>query len=104
MMLMLDGFLGYNQFDVEKKDQHKTSFTTLWGTFAYHRMPFDLINDGDTFLRGMDLSFSDMKNKIIIIYLDDLTIFSKKRKDHIGDLKKVLQRCWEHEISLSPKK
>ena len=44
MMSMLDGFLGYNQVEVEEKDQHKTMFTTPWGTFSYHRMPFRLIN------------------------------------------------------------
>lgn len=46
MMSMLDGFLGYNQVEVLEKDQHKTTFTTPWGTFAYHRMPFGLINVG----------------------------------------------------------
>ena len=49
MMSMLDGFSGYNQVEVEEKDQHKMAFTTPWGTFAYHRMPFGLINAGATF-------------------------------------------------------
>lgn len=104
MMSMLDRFSGYNQFEVEKKDQHKNAFTTPWGTFAYHRVPFSLINAGATFQWGMDIYFVDMKENIIVIYLDDLTVFSKKRRDHIGDLKKVLQRCQEHGISLNPKK
>jgi hypothetical protein len=45
-----------------------------------------------------------LKNKIIVVYLDDLTIFSKKRKHHLRDLAKVLQRCRDHGISLNPKK
>ena len=49
MMSMLDGFSGYNQIEVEEKDQHKTTFTTPWGTFAYHRMSFGLINVGAIF-------------------------------------------------------
>lgn len=104
MMSMLDGFSGYNQFEVENKDQHKTTFTTPWGTFTYHKMPFGLINVGATFQWGMDISFSNMKIIIIVVYLDDLTVFSKKRKHHIGDLKKVLQWCREHDISLNLKK
>lgn len=44
MMSMLDGFLRYNKVEVEEKDQHKNAFTTPWGIFAYHRMPFGLIN------------------------------------------------------------
>ncbi|KAH9327766.1 hypothetical protein KI387_007944, partial [Taxus chinensis] len=44
MLSMLDGFSGYNQVEVDIADQHKTAFTTPWGTFAYKRMPFGLIN------------------------------------------------------------
>jgi hypothetical protein len=104
MMSMLDGFLGYNQVEVEEEDQHKTTFTTPWGMFAYHRMPFGLINASATFQRCMRKTFTDLKDQIIVIYLDDLTVFSKKRKDHIEDLRKVLQRCRDHGISLNPKK
>ena len=67
-------------------------------------MPFGLINRGATFQRGMNLAFKGLKDRIIVIYLDDLRVFSKKRKDHIRDLEKVLQRCKEHGISLNPKK
>ena len=49
MMSFLDGFLGYNQIEVAEDDQHKTTFTTPWETFAYKRMPFGLINVGATF-------------------------------------------------------
>ena len=62
MMFMLDGFLGYNQVEVEEKDQHKTTFTTPWGTFSYHKMPFGLINTGATFQRSMSKTFSDIKD------------------------------------------
>ena len=104
MMSMLDGFLGYNQVEVEEKDQHKMAFTTPWGTFSYHKMPFGLINNGNTFQRCMSKTFSDLKDKIIVIYLDDLAVFSKKRRDHMEDLRKVLQRCQEHGISHNWKK
>ncbi|KAH9304537.1 hypothetical protein KI387_008941, partial [Taxus chinensis] len=57
MLSMLDGFSGYNQVEVDTVDQHKTAFTTPWGTFAYKRMPFGLINAGATFQRAMDLAF-----------------------------------------------
>ncbi|XP_059076546.1 uncharacterized protein LOC131875864 [Cryptomeria japonica] len=104
MMSMLDGFFGYNQIGVKQDYQHKTTFTTPWGTFAYNRMPFGLINVGATFQRAMDLSFGDLRNKIIIVYLDDLTVFSKKREEHAYHLECVLQRCRQQGISLNPKK
>ena len=89
---------------MEEKDQHKITFTTPWGTFTYHRMPFGFINTRATFQRCMNKYLIDMKDRITIIYLDDITIFLNKRKNHIEDLRKVLQRCREHGISLNPKK
>ena len=80
------------------------AFTNPWGTFSYNRMPFGLINAGAIFQRAMDLSFSDLKNRIIVIYLDDLTVFYKRRSYHLKDLEKVLQRCVKKGISLNPNK
>ncbi|XP_059073313.1 uncharacterized protein LOC131874091 [Cryptomeria japonica] len=51
-------------------------------------MPFGLINAGAMFQRVMDLSFGNLSDKIIVVYLYDLTIFSKKRKHHVRDLRK----------------
>lgn len=77
MLSMLDDFSGYNQVEVAEQDQHKTAFTTPWDTFAYHRMLFGLINVGATFHCAMDLAFRDFLGKFIMVYLDDLTVFSK---------------------------
>lgn len=74
------------------------------GTFTYKRMPFGLINAGATFQRAMDIAFRDLVGKCIIIYMDDLTVFSKKREDHVEDMRKVFQRCQRYGISLNPKK
>ena len=46
---LLDGFLVYNQVLVAEENKLKTTFRTKWGTFAYRRMPFGLINAGVTF-------------------------------------------------------
>lgn len=48
-----------------------------WGKFAFYRMPFGQSNDGDTFKRAMDHIFGELINRTILIYLDDITIFSK---------------------------
>lgn len=101
---MLDDFSGYKQIQLDEADQFKTTFTTPWGTFAYSRMPFGLINAGATFKRAINVIFGDLKDKIIVVYLDDLTVFFKKREDHIKDFERVLQRCRNHGVSLNPKK
>lgn len=67
-------------------------------------MPFRLINTGATFQRAMDIAFKGLINKSVVFYLDDITIFSKKRSDHLHDLKQIFQHCNRFGISLNPKK
>ena len=67
-------------------------------------MPFGLINAGATFQRVMDAAFRGLINHSIVVYLDDVTVFSKNRSDHISHLCKVLERCRKFGISLNPKK
>jgi len=67
-------------------------------------MPFGLINAAATFQRAMDIAFRGLINKTVAIYLDDITIYSKKRSNHYHDLKQILERCIKYGISLNPKK
>eukprot|EP00253_Pinus_taeda_P031091 PITA_31091 len=97
LMSFLDGFSGYNQVLVHPDDQLKTTFGTKWGTYAYRKMPFGLINAGATFQRAMDIAFKGLVNKAVVIYLDDITVYSKKRGDHLRDLKQIFQRCLSHD-------
>ena len=56
----LDGYSGYNQIAIAPEDQEKTTFTCLFGTFAFRRMPFGLCNASGTFQRYMMSIFSDL--------------------------------------------
>jgi hypothetical protein len=80
-MLMIDGFSDYNQIVVNKHDKEKTHFTTPWGTFTYEKMPFGLMNASATYQCTMDIAFIGEKDKFIVIYLNDLTAFSKFDED-----------------------
>ena len=77
MVSLLDAFSGYNQVLVTNSDRLKTSFKTLWGPFSYRIMPFGLINVGATFQRGMDMAFKGLLQNYGVVYLNDITIFSK---------------------------
>jgi hypothetical protein len=85
-------------------NQLKTTFHTPWGTYTYRKMPFGLINVGATFQRAMDIAFHGLINQSVMVYLDDVTIFSKNKKDHLSHLRVVLERCRKFGISLNPKK
>ena len=83
VMSLLDGFSGFNQIVVHPDDQEKTAFTTPWGTFMYSKMPFGLMNAGATFQRAMDIAFVGEKDKFVLIYLDDITVYSDSHQDHL---------------------
>ena len=70
----------------------------------YDRMPFGLTNVGATFQRAMDVAFVGQVNKFVVIYLDDITVFSKSDQKHLKHLMKVFDRCRKFGISLNPKK
>jgi hypothetical protein len=101
---LLYGFSGYNQVLVHPEDQEKTTFTTPWGTFMYVKMPFGLMNVGDTFQRAMDIAFVGETGRFIVFYLDDVTIYSKYDEEHLLHLKRVFEKCKKFGISLNPKK
>jgi hypothetical protein len=101
---LLDGFSGYNQVLMSPSDQLKTTFRTPWGTYAYRKMPFGLINAGATFQRAMDIAFRGLINHSVVVYLDDVTVYSKNKDDHLAHLRAVLLRCRKFDISLNPKK
>jgi len=103
-MSLLDGYSSYNQILVDEKDQDKITFTTPWGTFQYVKMPFGLKNVGATFQQAMDIAFANEKDVFLVVYLDDLTIFSSSDDEHLHHLRIVFQKCREFGISLNPKK
>eukprot|EP00253_Pinus_taeda_P014837 PITA_14837 len=67
-------------------------------------MPFGLKNAGATFQRAMDLAFTNEKDVFLVVYLDDLTVFSKSDEEHMYHLKTVFQKCKKYGLSLNPKK
>eukprot|EP00253_Pinus_taeda_P026282 PITA_26282 len=67
-------------------------------------MPFGLINAGATFQRAMDIAFKGLINRIVVVYLDDITVFSRERSNHLQYFNQIFQRCKKYGISLNPTK
>jgi len=104
MLSLLDGFSGYNQVLVSHDDQLKIAFRTKWGTYAYLKIPFGLINVGVTFQRDMDRQFKGIIGKCGVVYHDNVTIFSKDNKDRVHHLRWIFYKCRRYDISLNPRK
>ena len=67
---------GYHQVAEHEKDRNKTAFIMPFGLYDYLRMPFGLCNAPATFQHLMQATMSDLVFQIVLIYLDDLLVFS----------------------------
>ena len=87
----LDGYSGYNQVAVFPNDQEKTTFMSLYSTFAFRRMPFGLCNAPATFQRCMMFIFSDMIDECVEVFMDDFSIYGSSFDQCLLHLENVLK-------------
>jgi hypothetical protein len=73
----LDGYSGFMQIPIHPDDQHKTTFTCPYGTFAYRRMPFSLCNAPTSFQRCMMAVFSEFIEKIVEVFMDEFSVMGR---------------------------
>ncbi|WJZ82921.1 hypothetical protein VitviT2T_002642 [Vitis vinifera] len=97
----LDGYSGYFQIEIDVADQEKTTFTCPFGTYAYRRMPFGLCNAPATFQRCMLSIFSDMVERIMEVFMDDITVYGGTFEECLVNLEAVLHRCIEKDLVLN---
>ncbi|GJZ11990.1 reverse transcriptase domain-containing protein [Tanacetum coccineum] len=97
---LLDGFSSYFQIPIDPKDQENTTFTCLYGTFAYRRMPFGLCNAPGTFQRCMMAIFHDMIEKTMEVFMDDFSVFGNSFCTCLSNLEKMLKRCEDTNLAL----
>ncbi|KAL0451384.1 UNVERIFIED_CONTAM: Transposon Tf2-12 polyprotein [Sesamum latifolium] len=83
----MDGSSGYNQIRMAPADKELTAFRTPKGIYCYKVMLFRLKNIGVTYQRAMQRIFNDMLHKNVECYVNDLVVKSKKREDHLYDLR-----------------
>ncbi|CAI5471096.1 unnamed protein product [Closterium sp. Yama58-4] len=89
---------GYHQIRVFADDCHKTAFRTRYGSYEFTVMPFGLTNAPSTFQRTMNRVFRDLLDKCVIVYLDDILIFSRTREQHLRDLDAVFKRLQDNRL------
>ena len=96
----LDLASGYWQVGMDPRDQEKTAFTTPLGLFEFKRMPFGLCNAPATFQRLMQQCLNGQVTESLLVYLDDIIIYSPDFSSHLQHLDEVFQRLWRHGLKL----
>ena len=94
----------YNQVEVHPDDRHKTAFTTPMGLYEYNRMPFGLCNAPGTFQRLMQMIFREELLQILLVYLDDIIVYSDTIADHLKRFERVFQKLREHGLKIEAEK
>lgn len=88
----LDLAKGFHQVEIDERDTHKTAFSVEGGHFEFLRMPFGLKTAPATFQRLMNNILGDLVNKVCLVYLDDIIIYSTSLQEHLISLRQVLDR------------
>ena len=100
----LDLYAGYWQIPLDKNSREKTAFTTDNGLFEFNVMPFGLCNAPATFQRFMDATMAGLKWKSLMVYMDDIIIFSATFEKHLEDLEEVFLRLQNVKVTLNLEK
>ena len=94
----------YHLVRIAKGDEWKTAFWTRYGSYEWQVMPFGLTNAPAAFQQFVNSVFADMLNVCMVVYLDNILIYSDNMEDHIKHIREVLQRLRQHKLFAKPEK
>ncbi|KAK1611633.1 hypothetical protein QYE76_035306 [Lolium multiflorum] len=89
---------GYHQIKIKKEDVPKTTFVSRYGHHEYLVVPFGLTNAPAIFMNLMNKIFMPCLDKFVIVFIDDILIYSKDKAEHAEHLRIVLQTLREHQL------
>jgi len=92
----IDFSLGHHQLRIKSEDIPKTDFKTRYGHYELIVMSFGLTNAPEAFMDLINRVFRPYLSKFIVVFIDDILIYSKDRKEHAYHLRMVLQTLREH--------
>jgi hypothetical protein len=83
---------GYHQLKIRESDIPKTAFHTRYGLYEYIVMPFGLMNATTYFMYLMNNVFMEYLDKFVVVFINDIVIFSKTKEEHEKHLRLVLEK------------
>ena len=89
---------------ISEGDKPKTTCVSQYGSYEFLVIPFDLTNAFATFFNLMNDVFYEFVDHFVVVYLDDIVIYSESLEDHLKHLKKVLPRLSEHQLYVKKEK
>jgi hypothetical protein len=94
----IDLRFGYHQIKIHSEDVLKTAFSIRYGLYEYLVMSFGLTNAPTHFMYLMNLVFMLELDKFMVVFIDDILVYSKNEEDHTEHLHIVLTRLREHQL------
>ena len=94
----LDLRSGYYQIRLDEKSIAETAFNTRYGHFEFLVLPMGLTNAPATFMHLMQATFKAELDKTVLVFLDDILVYSKTVKEHRAHLAVVLDRLWDRKL------
>jgi hypothetical protein len=89
---------GYHQIKIRLEDVPKTAFSTRYGLYEYLVMSFGLTNAYAHFMYLMNSVFMPELDKFVVVFIDDILIYSKSEEEHAQHLRVILQRLRDHQL------
>jgi hypothetical protein len=89
---------GYHQLKIRESDIPKTAFHTWYGLYEYTVMSFGLTNAPGYFMYLMNKVFMEYLDKFVIVFIDDILIFSKTMEEHEEHLRLVLEKLRSNQL------
>jgi hypothetical protein len=96
--LKIDLRLGHHQVRIKEEDINKTVFGTRYGHYEFTMVPFGLSNAPVLFMCLMNGVFREYLDKFVIVFLDDILVYSKLEEEHGNHLRMVFQVLREHQL------
>ncbi|XP_019091622.1 PREDICTED: uncharacterized protein LOC109128892, partial [Camelina sativa] len=89
---------GYHQIPIDEADVRKTAFRTRYGHYEFVVMPLGLTNAPAAFMRLVNSVFQEFLDVSVIIFIDDILVYSKSPQEHIVHLRAVLENLREQKL------